>query len=297
MKTRRLFTAFMMTVVLTHQDDKAVAATTPRAIRRAETGLFIGAGQDFQQGTESLNGVALDSETGALFSYTLGLRGIGRYNESPYWTIRYTKASGSSRYRGNTQMGLSGMATTGNNAMSLTGRLGLVINGLCGDRLPVAFAPYVSVGLRRSNQDRHQALLPGSTLTYSNGQVGVGLLAAYVLARHWVIAFHALAGYTFAAQLSGDEPLLFTSTNGALQNGPITEALGDRPYSAFGATVTYLIYRRWQVAIRVRHAQWGFGGSAPLLIPTQTGRVLTSYRTPTVALAETLLTLEVSRAF
>lgn len=297
MLTRRLFTAFMMIAVLTYQDDKALAATTPRAIRRAATGLVIGAGQDFRQGTESLDGVALDSETGVLFSYTLGLRAIGRSNESPYWTIRYTKVSGSSRYRGNTEIGLSRLATTGNSAISLTGRLGLVVDGLCGDRLPVTFVPYGSIGLRRSDQNTHQALLPGGTMTYKNGQIGVGLLLAYVLARHWVIAFDALAGYTFAAQLSGSEPLLFTTTTGALQDAQITEPLGDRPYSAFGATITYLIHRRWQVAIRVRHAQGGFGASAPLLIPTQTGRVLTSFRTPTVTLAETVLTLELSHAF
>lgn len=297
MKTRRLFTVVMMTMVLIHKDDKAVAATTPRTIRRVETSVFIGAGEDIQRYAESLNGVGLDSETGALFSYTLGLRGMSHYNEGLYWDIRYTEVSGSSRYRGNTQMGLAALATTGNKAMSLQGRLGFVIDGLCGDRSPATFVPYMGLGFHRWDRNTHQALLPGDSLTYSNGHVGVGLLAAYVLARHWVIALHALAGYTFAAQVSGQEPLLFNTTNGALPSTTITETLGDRPYSAFGATVTCLIRRRWQLAFGVRHAQWGFGGSAPLLVPTQTGGVLASVTAPAGTLTKTLLTLEISHTF
>lgn len=297
MKTHRLFTAVTMTLVLIHGNDKAVAASAPRAIRRAETGILIGAGADFQRYAESLNGVGLDSETGALFSYTLGLNGMSRSPEGLYWDIRYTEVRGSSRYRGNAPMGLTGLATTGNKAMSLKGRLGLVIDGLCGDRSSATFAPYLGLGFHRWDRNTHQALLPGASMTYSNGHVGVGLLAAYVLARHWVIAFHALAGYTFAAQRTGAEPLLFSTTSGALSSAPITEALGDRPYSAFGATVTYLIRRRWQVVLGVRHAQWGFGGSAPLLVSTQTGGVLASVRAPAGTLTETLLTLELGQAF
>ena len=297
MKTRHLFIAVIMTLVLTHGNDKAVAATTPRAIWHAETGLFVGAGQDFRHYTESLNGTSLDSETGVLLSYTLGLRGISRHNKGVYWDILYTHTNGSSRYRGNIQMGLAGNATTGNSGQSLRARLGLVIDGLGGHNAAATFVPYVGLGFRRWNRHLHQALLPGHHMTYSNGHIGVGLLMAYVLARHWVIALHVLAGYTFAAQFTGDESLLFNTTDGTLQSAEITERLGDRPYSALGATVTYLIHRRWQIALHVRRAQWGFGGSAPLFLATQTGNILTPVRVPGGTLTETPVTLEVSHTF
>lgn len=283
--------------VLALLNQGTLAATLPQTIRRTESGIFMGAGQNFQQYTESLNGMWLDSETGSLSAYTLGLMGVGRHDASLYWTIRYTATQGLGPYRGSVDMGLARNATTANNAWSLRARLGCVIDGAWGHGAATTFVPYLSLGFHRWHRRTHQALLPWHQVTYSNGRIGVGLLMAYALARRWVITFQALAGYTIAARLTGDEILLLNTTSGTLQSALVTETLGNRRYSALGGTITYLVERHWRVALRVRHAQWAFGSPAAVFVSTQAGRSLIPSRAPAGRFAETLFTLELSHTF
>ncbi|MHB8253064.1 MAG: hypothetical protein ACYDEV_05070 [Acidiferrobacter sp.] len=275
----------------------AHAATTPSAIHRAESGFFVGVGGDFQHYGETFNNSPVDSENGTLLAYTVGLMGISRHTDGLYWSVSYTGALGTTHYQGNTHIGLPAQALTTNTIRSAQGRLGLVVNRLWRHDRTTVLIPYIGMGFHRFARNPDQGLLPGGRKTYSDGHVGIGLRADYALTPHWVIALHALTGYTLGAQVSATDPISMNTATGTMQNADITEALGDRPYTALGAEIVYLTCHHWQVAFHVRRTQWAYGGSGPILIPTQTGTVSGYYTEPQSHTTQTLVMIDVSTAF
>jgi len=297
MTTKIDFQALVLGTLITVSGYPVLAATTPSAIWQAETGVFIGAGRAFQHDTETLNNTPIDSEKGALSAYTAGLMGISRHTEGLYWRLNYTWARGSTHYEGNAQMGYPAQATTSNTMNSADGRLGFVINGFWQNDGDAVLIPYIGLGLHRWARSAARGSLPGGPEYYSDGHMGIGLRGDYVLTRHWVLALYALTGYTLGAQVSGTDPVSVDTATGQVQNASVTEALGDRPYSAIGAKLVYLIDRHWQITFHARRARWAYGASAPIPITNQTGAVVGDFTNPDSTTTQTLLILDIGATF
>lgn len=275
----------------------AQASRVPGRIREAEAGLWVGAGMDFQRDTQTVNGATLDSQNGMLGAYMVGFTGMSRFGEGLYWQLRYLGADGVAPYQGDAALGVPAQASLAQAAFNLNGRLGIVVDDLWRHERSTVLIPYLGLGFHRGVQSPRQDGLLGVQRRSSAGHWGLGLRGDYVVSRRWVVAVHALAGFSFGAQVTATEPVLYNSTQGTMSYGDVTETVGDRLYSSLGATLIYRVYRRWHVSLHVERTQWSYKAPAPLTIPTQTGATFTHASEPGGSAGQTLLMLEASRVF
>lgn len=273
------------------------AARVPWAIRRAESGLFLGIGKNILHTQEGASGSPIASEDGDLSAYTLGLAHLASRAGGLYWRLRLTGAFGTTRYHGNTALGLPAQGSNTGRVVSIDGRLGLGIDGLWrGDRALILL-PYLGMGFQRSTLggDRNSAYAGDETLT--GGHLGLGLGADYALDRRWVLSLHALTGYTLGTQATATVPTFFDASTGTLQSTRVAETLGDRPYEAIGGAISYRADRRLDISLHVRRAIWSATGSGPLPILDSSGVTLGTTRIPSSRSTDTSIMIEVRTLF
>ncbi len=273
------------------------AAHIPWAIQRAESGLFLGIGEDVFQTQESVAGNPIDSENGGLPAYTLGLTRLGSRAGGPYWRLQLSGAFGTARYHGNTALGLPAQGSSTNRIVSLDGRLGLGIDGLWSGRPTVVLIPYLGMGFQRWTRgiDSGQTYTGGETVTEAH--LGLGLGADYALDRRWVVSVHALAGYTLGAQRTATVPTFFDTATNTLESTRVTEALGDRPYEVLGGAISYRADRRLDISLRVRRATWSAAGSSPIPILDSSGGTVGATPVPASRRTDTAIMIEARSLF
>ena len=270
------------------------AAIRP-SIRRAETGLSIGAGVLFQGDTECYQGQFLDSNQGALWTSTVGLQRLSGRNAGLYWRVRLTVAGGRSGNTGNQALGLPGASGIADRATDLAIRLGIGLNRLWPQPRDSVFIPYLSVGAlewQRSGSGDNWVAGPE---TYSALRTGLGLRYDYALTPRLVLSLQGAAGYAFAAHISARGPISLAAARGATNDGWVSAAVGPQPYTMFQAGVTCLAARRWHVTLAVRRTLWSYRASNPLPV---TGAVPGgTYAIPGAHVTQTAVDLEFATVF
>lgn len=275
----------------------AQASRVPERIRRAEAGLFVGAGLDFQRNTQTANSGTFDSQNGMLGAYVVGFTGMSRLGEGLYWQVRYVGAEGAASYQGDAALGVPTQASIAQATFNLDGRLGVVVADLWRHERSLILIPYLGVGFHRGAQSPRQDGPRGLQRRSSAGHWGLGLRGDYGVSRRWVLAVHALAGFIFGAQVTATEPVLYNSAQGTMSYGDVTETVGDRLYSSLGAALIYRVYRHWDVSLHVERTQWSYKAPAPFTVPTQTGATFSHASEPGGSARQTLLMLEASTVF
>ena len=275
----------------------AFAARTPWAIRHADDGVFAGIGYDMWRYQEATNGVPVDSQSGGLTVYTVGLSHIGRHDDGLYERLQLTEAFGTTRYQGNGALGLQAQGSAAHRITAADGRLGLVMNGLWRRYGDLALIPYLGAGFHRSVRAAGPGdVNPGGT-TLTAGHLGIGLGIDYAIDRRFVLTLHALTGYTLGAQIIATEPIAYDAATGTLESARLTEPLGDRPYTVLGLTIRYRVDPYFEIAFAVRRATWSTAGTAPIPIAGPSGETLGMTRLPGSQSAETTMLIEVATPF
>ena len=273
------------------------AAHTPWAVQRAESGLFLGIGEDILHTQESVAGNLIDSEDGGLPTYTLGLAHLGSRAGSPYWRVQLSGALGTTRYHGNTALGLPTQRSSTNRIISLDGRLGLTMDGLWGGGRALVLIPYLGMGFQRWTRGvvSGHAYTGGETMT--EGHLGLGLGADDALDRRWVLSLHAFGGYTVGAQRTATVPTFFNTATNTLENTRVSETLGDRPYEVLGGAISYRADRRLDISLRVRRATWSATGSSPIPILDSSGGTVGASPVPSSRSTDTAILIEARSLF
>ncbi len=273
------------------------AARTPWPIRHAQNGVFAGIGYDEQRYQEAMNAVPVDSESGGLTVYTVGLSHIGRRDGDLYESLRLTAAFGATHYQGNTALGLPAQGSTTNRITAADGRLGLVIDDLWRQDHDTVLLPYIGAGFYRGVRGVNPSTGNPGSETYTDGHLGIGVGVDYAIDRRLVLTLHALTGYTMGAQMISTEPVAYDAATGALESTRLTEPLGDRPYSVLGFTIHYRVDPYLEIAFAVRRTTWSAAGSAPIPIAGAPGEALGVTRIPGSQSAETTMLLEAATPF
>ena len=276
---------------------QASAARTPWAIRRAENGILVGIGYGTWHYQETMNALPIDSESGGLTVYSVGIGQIARHDGGLYESLRLTGAFGTTRYQGNTALGLPAQATTTNRMTGADGRLGLVIDELWRHDRDTVLIPYIGVGFHREARGAHPGTGNPGGETSTDGHIGIGLGVDYAIDRRLVLTLHALTGYTVGAQITTTEPIAFDVATQTLESARVSESLGDRPYNVLGLAIHYRIDDRLEIAFAVRRATWSAAGSAPIPIAGTPGQTLGVTRIPGNRSAETTMLLQAATPF
>lgn len=276
---------------------RTLAAATPWAIRRAQSGLFAGIGDDLQHYQETSGGAPLDSESGGLQAYTLGLTHLGRRSGRPYWRVQLSEVRGTTRYQANSPQGPQAAGSTTNRVIAAGARLGLAIGGLWRQDRDAVLIPYLGVGFHRWARGTDQGRIDPGGETYTEDHLGIGIAADYALEPRLVLSLHALTGYTLGAQVTATRPVFFDTATGTLQSARITQSLGDRPYDVIGGAIAYRVDHRLEIALHVRRAIWSAAGASPIAIRDSSGQTVGTTEIPANATAETTILLEASTPF
>ena len=276
---------------------QASAARTPWAIRRAENGILVGIGYGTWHYQETMNALPIDSESGGLTVYTVGLSHIGRHDGGLYESLRLTGTFGTTRYQGNTALGLPAQATTSNRITAADARLGVVIDGLWRQDCDTVLIPYLGAGFHRWVRGANPGTGNPGSETYTEGHLGIGLGVDYAIDRRLVLTLHALTGYTVGTQLTATEPIAFEPATGTLESARLNESLGDRPYNVLGLTLHYRVDRNIEIAFAVRRATWSAAGSAPIAVAGAPSQTLGLTRIPGSRSTETTMLLQLATPF
>jgi len=275
----------------------AQCAKVPRMIWRAENGISIGAGANIERQTESQSGTTRDAKSGALGAYRLALSGMSRWGDGLYWEIGYAGSRGSLDYRGNTAYGLPAQARVYQKTGTLSGRLGFVVSPLWSRDRSAVVIPYLGLGWERLASDSVQGALPGGGTRLSGGYYGLGLRADFVMDARWVLSLHGMTGFTHGVEMTSTQAVGFSGATGTVNDASVANALGDGPYTSMGATLIYRMQRGTRLSLRVAHAHWRYGGSAPFVVPGTYSGSVGYERIPGGVVRETQVMLELSRVF
>ena len=275
----------------------ASGARTPWAIRHAADGAFFGAGEMVQHFDEGSAGIASASESGDIAAYTLGLGHMAERSGGAYWQARLTGARGTTAYRGNAGQGMPTSGTSTNAMWTVAGRLGLVFDAPWRGYRSFVLTPYAGLGIHRweRGNDGGHGLGGAETATYA--RVGIGVDVAYALASRYVLSLNALAGYTFASQLTSTQSIGFDSATGTLATARLSQSLGDRPYTVFGGAISYRASHDLTISLHVRRATWSATGTAPLAAARPTGAPSVLSGLPGSRTAETTIMVQASAPF
>ena len=276
---------------------RAAAGRIPWSIRRADNGPFAGIGYGMWRDEETAGAVPVDSLSGGLTAYTVGLTRLGRHAGSLYGRLRLTGAFGTTRYQGNGALGLPAQGSTADRIASADARLGVVIGGLWRQDRAAVLIPYLGAGFQRGARGAGPGGIDPGGMTYTAGHLGIGLCADYALTERLVLSVHALTGYTLGAQVTTTVPIAYDAATGALESARITEPLGDRPYSVLGITIHYRVDRHLEIAFAVRRAAWSAAGAAPIPITGSSGQTVGVTQIPGSRDRETTTLIEAAIPF
>lgn len=245
-------------LVLTSVTPAVKAASVPYAILGATNNFSVAIGEMDQNYTETASGTTLDQETGNIPVITLGASGIsGNPQGGLYWRAQGRYARGNTAYNGQLLNGTPAQTTTANTIFNINGRVGYA-RGLS---RRMALIPYFEIGLQHWQRNVGSGQGAGGIEDYTNGYLGAGLLWEIALAPRWVLAFHALGGYTFGAQLAATDPVYINSA-GQVFAARETKSLGDEPYTTAGVTATFRVDRMWHTFVRLNATHFSYGPSA-----------------------------------
>ncbi len=273
------------------------ALRIPWTIRRAQSGVFVGIGYGMGRYQETMNAAPVDSESGGLSVYTVGLSHIGRRDGSLYAWLRFTGAFGTTHYQGNSALGLPAQGSTTNRMATADGRLGLVIDDLWRHDRDTVLIPYIGAGFHREARTADPGTGNPGGETSTDGHIGIGLGVDYAIDRRVVLTLHALTGYTVGAQITTTEPIAFDVATQTLETARVSESLGDRPYNVLDLAIHYRVDDYLEIAFAVRRATWSAAGSAPIPIAGVPGQTLGVIRIPGSQSAETTMLLQAATPF
>lgn len=226
--------------------DGLLFAPVPLAIQAARSGISLGAARLSQNFAETSNGATLDTETGTIGGYTLG---VGTQWNYLGLHANYSDFKGNDTYNGSLQNLQTGALTpyqdaSGNRMLDWSVQADLGFSPAPG----LAVMPDVFAG--RHIWYRSAGGVGGYEEDYYNDYQGIGLEVAYTVGS-LVLAGSYQDGSTSGAYMDS-----------YLGSGARFD-LGSHSWQQAGVSLTWVPSLRWKVFASYTETRFGYGQSAP----------------------------------